>query len=62
MLVFSYPKAFRAGVFVSARTDLGVKLATFGWFGSALFVMSVQNLAILADLISTFYKLGIVGS
>ena len=34
---------------------------TFGWFGGACLSMSAQKLAILADPIWTFYKVGIVG-
>ena len=45
----------------SHHEDFG-NVLTFGWFGDAFFVMSVQNFAILADPISTFYKLGIIGS
>ena len=44
----------------SHHEDFGISL-TFGWFGYAFFVMSAQNSAILADPLSTFYKLGIVG-
>ena len=45
----------------SHHEDFGGVL-TFGWFGYACFVMSAQNLANLADPISTFYILGVVGS
>jgi len=36
-------------------------ILTFGWFGCACLSTLVLNLAILADLISTFYKVGIIG-
>jgi hypothetical protein len=45
----------------SLHEDFEARL-TFGWFGDVFLSMSVQKLAILADLISTFYKVGIVGS
>ena len=32
---------------------------TFGWFGGAFFIMGAQKSAILADPISTFYKVDI---
>ena len=35
---------------------------TFGWFGDVCSVLSAQKFAILANRISTFYKVGIVGS
>ena len=41
--------------------DFGIALI-FGWFGDVFLSMSVQNSAILADPILTFYKVGIVGS
>jgi hypothetical protein len=34
---------------------------TFGWFGGAFLCTSMHKLAILADPISTFYNVGIVG-
>jgi len=34
----------------------------FGWFGDAFLSTSVQKLAILADPILTFYKVGIIAS
>ena len=39
-----------------------VHVFTFGWFGDAFLSMSMQNLANLADPMSTFYKVGIVGT
>jgi hypothetical protein len=44
----------------SHHEDLEAAL-TFGWFGDAFFVMNAQKSAILANSISTFYKVGIVG-
>jgi hypothetical protein len=44
----------------SHHEDFGIVLI-FVWFGDVFLSMSVQKLAILADLISTFYKVGIVG-
>ena len=35
---------------------------TCGWFSEAFLAISAQKLATLADLISTFYKVGTVGS
>ncbi len=35
---------------------------TFGWFGDAFFIISAQKLVILADQVSTFYKVDMVGS
>jgi len=32
---------------------------TFGWFGGAFFIMGAQKSAIMADPISTFYKVDI---
>jgi hypothetical protein len=53
-LPFHMPKS-------SHHEDFGVAL-TFGWFGDAFLSTSLQNSAILAGPIYTFYKLGIVGS
>ena len=35
---------------------------TFWWFGDVFSVLSAQKLAILVGWISTFYKVGIIGS
>jgi hypothetical protein len=45
----------------SHHEDFGIAL-TFGWFGDAFLSTSVQKSAIFADLMATFYKIGIVGS
>ena len=43
----------------SQHEDFGIAL-TFGWFGDVFLSVSVQNLAILANSILTFYKVGVV--
>ena len=53
-LPFHMPKS-------SHHEDFGVAL-TFGWFGDAFLSTSVLKLAILADPILAFYKVGIIGS
>ncbi len=45
----------------SSQYDGFVHVSTFGLIGDAFFVMSEQKLAILADRISAFYKVVIIG-
>ena len=53
--------AVKASAKSSHHEDCATVL-TFGLFGSAFCVMNAQKSAFLADLLSTFYKVGIVGS
>jgi hypothetical protein len=45
----------------SHHGDLGIVLTFFGWFDGAFLSMSAQKSAILANPISTIYKVGMVG-